>query len=78
VQDLGYRERAAAFARRLRTHVLQCNWPQALNTPEARYQGESKVYAPDGDILLTLPRDASGVAVFNLGERDYHWTPLAA
>jgi omega-amidase len=78
VQDLGYRERAAAFARRLRSHLVQCNWPQALNAPEARYQGESKVYAPDGEILLTLPRDAAGVGVFNLGERDYHWTPLAA
>lgn len=78
VQDLGYRERAAAFARRLDTHLVQCNWPHALNTPEMRWQGESKVYAPDGGILLTLPRDEAGVAVFTLGERDYRWTPLAA
>ncbi len=78
VQDLGYRERAAVFARRLRSHLVQCNWPQALNAPEARYQGESKVYAPNGEILLTLPRDAAGVGVFTLGERDYRWTPLAA
>lgn len=78
VQDLGYRERAAVFARRMRSHVVQCNWPQALNSPEARYQGESKVYAPDGEVLLMLPRDAAGVGVFALGERDYHWTPLAA
>lgn len=78
VQDLGYRDSAAAFARRLNTHLVQCNWPHALNTPEMRYQGESKVYAPDGDILLTLPRDEAGVGVFALGERDYRWTALAA
>ena len=78
VQDLGYVERAATFARRLRSHLVQCNWPQALNTPEASYQGQSKVYAPDGEILLTLPRDAAGVGVFTLGEREYRWTPLAA
>ena len=78
VQDLGYRERAGEFARRFAAHLVQCNWPVALNTPDQRYQGESKAYAPDGEVLLTLPRDQAGVAVFNLGERDYHWTPLAA
>ena len=78
VQDLGYRERAGEFARRFAAHLVQCNWPVALNTPDQRYQGESKAYAPDGEVLLTLPRDQAGLAVFNLGERDYHWTPLAA
>lgn len=78
VQDLGYRERAGEFARRFDAHLVQCNWPVALNTPEQRYQGESKAYAPDGEVLLTLPRDQAGLAVFTLGERDYHWTPLAA
>ena len=78
VQDLGYRQRAGEFARRFNAHLVQCNWPHALNTPERNYQGESKAYAPNGEILLTLPRDQAGVGVFNLGERDYHWTPLPA
>lgn len=78
VQDLGYRARAGQFARRFAAHLVQCNWPVALNTPEQRWQGESKAYAPDGEVLLTLPRDEAGVAVFNLGERNYLWMPLAA
>ena len=78
VQDLGYRQRAGEFARRFNAHLVQCNWPHALNTPERSHQGQSKAYAPDGEILLTLPRDEAGVAVFDLGARDFHWTPLPA
>ena len=78
VQDLGYRQRAGEFARRLNAHLVQCNWPHALNTPERDYQGESKAYAPDGEILLTLPRDEAGLGVFTLGERAFRWTPLPA
>ncbi|MEP6740474.1 MAG: nitrilase-related carbon-nitrogen hydrolase [Caldimonas sp.] len=77
-QDLGYVERTAELARRLNAFVVQSNWPHALNTAESTYQGESKAYAPDGEILLTLPRDEAGVGVFTLGERDYAWTPFAA
>jgi hypothetical protein len=58
--------------------VIQSNWPQALNTPESTYLGESKAYAPDGEILLTLPRDQAGLGVFTLGERAFRWTPLPA
>lgn len=76
--DLGYFKRTAVLAQRLNAHVIQSNWPQALNTPESTYLGESKAYAPDGEILLTLPRDAAGVAVFTLGERAFRWTPLPA
>jgi omega-amidase len=73
--DLGYVARTAVLARRLEAYVVQSNWPHALNTPGSTHHGESKVYAPDGEILLTLPRDTSGVAVLALGARDYHWTP---
>lgn len=78
VQDLGYRQRAGEFARRLNAHLVQCNWPHALNTPERNYQGESKAYAPNGEVLLTLPRDEAGLAVFELGARNFDWTPLPA
>lgn len=76
--DLGYFKRTAVLAQRLDAFVVQSNWPQALNTPESTYLGESKAYAPDGEILLTLPRDAAGVGVFTLGERSFRWTPLPA
>lgn len=76
--DLGYFKRTAVLAKRLNAHVVQSNWPMALNTPDATYLGESKAYAPDGQILLTLPRDQAGVGVFQLGARVYHWTPLPA
>lgn len=76
--DLGYFKRTAVLAQRLGAFVVQSNWPQALNTPESTYLGESKAYAPDGEILLTLPRDEAGVGVFTLGERAFRWTPLPA
>jgi omega-amidase len=76
--DLGYINRSAVLARRLGAFVVQCNWPNALNTPDSTYLGESKVYAPDGEILITLPRDEPGVGVFALGERAFRWVPVPA
>ena len=77
-QDLGYLQRTAVLARRLNAFVVQSNWPHALNTPDHAYLGESKAYAPDGEILLTLPRAEAGVGVFDLGARDFHWASLPA
>lgn len=76
--DLGYLKRTAVLARRLNAFVVQSNWPNALNTPDATYLGESKVYAPSGEVLLMLPRDQAGVGIFDLGERQFHWAPLSA
>jgi omega-amidase len=76
--DLGYFKRSAVLARRLEAFVVQSNWPNALNTPDSTYLGESKVYAPDGGLLITLPRDEAGVGVFALGERAFRWTPTPA
>ena len=76
--DPGYFKRAAVMARRLSAFVVQSNWPMALNTPDSTYLGESKAYAPDGEILLTLPRDEAGVGVFTLGERTFRWTAMPA
>lgn len=74
--DLGYVRRAAAMASQLGSFVVQSNWPDALNTPDSTYLGESKVYGRDGDILITLPRDEPGIAVFELGDRHYDWQPI--
>ena len=76
--DPGYLKRTATLARRLAAFVVQSNWPNALNTPERTHLGESKVYGPDGEVLLTLPRDEAGFGVFALGERSFRWTALAA
>ena len=76
--DLGYFRRAGLVAKRLGAFVVQSNWPNALNTPDHTHLGESKVYAADGEVLLTLPRDAAGIGVFDLGARHYQWTPLPA
>jgi len=76
--DPGYLKRTATLARRLAAFVVQSNWPNALNTPERTHLGESKVYAPDGEVLITLPRDSAGFGVFALGERSFRWTALAA
>ena len=76
--DPRYQKRTAALARRLAAFVVQSNWPNALNTPERTHLGESKVYAPDGEVLLTLPRDEAGFGVFALGERSFRWTALVA
>lgn len=76
--DLGYFKRTAVLARRLNAYVVQSNWPNALNTPDSTHLGESRVYANDGEILLTLPRDQAGLGVFTLGERSFRWTPLPA
>lgn len=62
------------LARSTGAHVVQTNWPNALNRPEDGVDGgESTVAAPDGRVLFRLPRQASGVGVFTLGERDFEW-----
>ena len=55
-------------------HVIQTNWPNALNRPEESVDGGgSCVASPDGALLFRLPGEAPGVAIFSLGERHYDW-----
>lgn len=66
--------RAQALAKSLKAHVVQANWPNALNRPEeSANTGHSAVISGNGDLLFRLPREAAGVAVFNLGESSYEW-----
>lgn len=59
-----------------RAFVVQTNWPNALNRPEESVDGGgSTVASPDGELLFRLPGQTSGVAVFDLGDRDYEWHP---
>lgn len=68
---------ARAVARHSTAWLVQCNWPWALNTPESRHAGESAVIGPDGQLRLRLPRDAAGLAVFDLGDTRLDWLPQA-
>lgn len=66
--------RAQGLARDVRAHVVQANWPNALNRPEeSAHTGHSVCIAPTGEILFRLPEQGFGVGVFTLGEREYVW-----
>jgi predicted amidohydrolase len=65
------------LARATGAYVVQINWPNALNRPEDSVDGgESTVAGPDGQVLFRLPREASGVGVFTLGDSRFDWHPL--
>lgn len=62
------------LARATGAHVVQTNWPNALNRPEESVEGGgSTVASPTGEILFRLPMQAAGVAVFTLGDRHFEW-----
>lgn len=64
------------LARTSGAFVVQTNWPNALNRPEESVEGgESTVAGPDGEVLFRLPRQASGLGVFTLGESRFEWHP---
>ena len=57
-------------------YVVQTNWPNALNRPEESVEGgASIVVASNGEVMFHLPRESSGLGIFNLGERNYEWYP---
>ena len=65
---------AQVLASSLQAHVIQANWPNALNRPaESAHCGHSAVISPSGELLFRLPEQAFGVGVFDLGARDYQW-----
>lgn len=71
---------AQQLARQSRAYVLQNNWPNALNnppdSPDSLHLGGSKVFAPGGELLLTLPMHTAGVATFELGAGEFVWDAL--
>ena len=75
---LAFGTEVAALARRLGAGVVQSNWPNALNRPDASQLGASRVVDASGDVCFQLPCDEAGVGVFTLGAREFHWTPLPA
>jgi predicted amidohydrolase len=76
--EVKYLPLAQALAVQSDAYLVQSNWPNSLNYPEeGTHAGESVVLAPSGEVLLTLPRAQAGVAVFELGERNFEWFPEA-
>lgn len=70
----GHVVQAQHLAARLNAHVVQANWPNALNRPEESAGcGHSAVIDPTGTLLFRAPRAEPGVAVFTLGERRWEW-----
>jgi predicted amidohydrolase len=68
--------RAQAMAQALQAWIVQANWPNALNRPEeSAHTGRSAVISPDGALVLRLPEQECGVAVFRLGQPGYEWYP---
>jgi len=72
----GHVVNAQKLARGSGSYVVQTNWPNALNRPEeSEHTGHSACISPTGELLFRLPKEASGVGVFNLGEREFEWHP---
>ena len=58
------------------SYMVQTNWPNALNRPEESVDaGRSCVVSPTGELLFRLPKEASGIGVFSLGEQSFTWHP---
>ena len=70
--------RAQEMARSLGAFIVQSNWPNALNRPqESAKTGSSAVISAAGELLFTLPQEASGVGVFAIGDRSFEWLPMS-
>jgi predicted amidohydrolase len=71
---------AQALARQSNAWIVQSNWPRALNLPDdSPFQSElggSKVFSPEGELRLALPRCRPGLATFELGATGYAWDAL--
>jgi predicted amidohydrolase len=68
---------ALRLARAMRSTIVQTNWPNAINRPEESVDGgQSMVISPAGELLFRLPRQACGLGLFTLGERQFDWHPL--
>ncbi|MEO5881125.1 MAG: hypothetical protein ABIQ06_01805 [Caldimonas sp.] len=47
-----------------------------MNRPEESVEGGGSIVAdPNGELLFRLPRQASGIGVFDLGDRHFEWHP---
>jgi omega-amidase len=71
-----YVHNAMRLAAATQAWVVQTNWPNALNRPEESVDGgHSVVVSPRGELMFRLPRQASGLGIFNLGDSRFDWHP---
>ncbi len=76
-EAVGAEASAREIARRCQTFVVQANWPNSLNYPEeSEFAGQSIVINPHGETVMRLPRAQVGVAVFELGAREFEWVAM--
>lgn len=69
-------QQAQQLARDTGAHVVQTNWPNALNRPEeSAGTGLSACIAPDGRLRFRLPEQGFGVGIFELGTDTFEWHP---
>ncbi|MFC7421385.1 carbon-nitrogen hydrolase family protein [Iodobacter arcticus] len=71
--EIDYLPMAQQLAKQSAAHLIQCNWPNSLNTPDSSYLGESAVISATGELLFKLPRNQAGMAIFMLGSDQYRW-----
>ncbi|EGU58899.1 hypothetical protein VINI7043_08225 [Vibrio nigripulchritudo ATCC 27043] len=77
-----YEREARAMAKRLGTIMIQCNWPNGTNVPDAKNMGGSKVISADGEevyqalydkpeVFAVHPTKTSEIAVEILSDFTY-------
>lgn len=71
-----YASAASAMAQRCGVPILQCNWPNSVNSPPTRGLGGSSYWSANGRLLAQAPMDAAGLAVIDSDGHGLHWHPL--
>jgi omega-amidase len=64
------REIASACARTLGAYLIQCNWAESLNDPEASGMGGSLVISPAGEIIHECGVGQAGVSIVTAAPDD--------
>lgn len=77
-ENMVTREIASVCARTLGAYLVQCNWAQSLNDPQASGMGGSLVISPSGEIVHECPVDRPGITVVTLDLGDVEEGPSSA
>jgi predicted amidohydrolase len=72
-----YYNNAATLAQRLKSVVIQCNWPEALNEGPGADMYGSAVIGANGDTWFTLPANQPCFGVVDLSKQECNVLPLS-
>lgn len=75
-EDSDFFENVATLAARLKTTVVQCNWPQALNVGPTANMCGSVVFGPTGEKLFELPSNQPCFGVVDLSSNMFSLQPI--